>query len=287
SSIEAYFAFDVAYAMRNNGFFDGLRVDISTDCGNTWLATGYEKYGADLATASAISTIFTPTDSTQWRRDTINLQPYLGKSIQLRVVNINGNGNALYLDNINVYDFSPPVAGFVYTTPVCENQLVTFTQTSSGFQKTYLWNFGTHATPQIATTEGPHQVIFNGGTTQNIKLKVTNPLGIDSITQTINLAPKATANLSFVVNNDSITLLSLFPLDSSKWFIDSNIVVGNEVKYPYQLGNQLDVTLINYGPCNNDTLNEQIIYIGVETKKMLKPTYNLYPNPSKNMVTLT
>src|SRR5690606_13540026 len=64
SSIEAYFAFDVAYAMRNNGFFDGLRVDISTDCGNTWLATGYEKYGSDLATASAISTIFTPTDST-------------------------------------------------------------------------------------------------------------------------------------------------------------------------------------------------------------------------------
>ncbi|OWY23794.1 hypothetical protein C7N43_13435 [Sphingobacteriales bacterium UPWRP_1] len=99
--------FDVAYARYDATFFDALQVQISTDCGQNY-TTIYNKSGSILATAPDITAAFTPSDCSQWRTETIDLTPYAGNTVLLRFVAINGFGNTLFLDNINLNSSAPP-----------------------------------------------------------------------------------------------------------------------------------------------------------------------------------
>ncbi|QQS28410.1 MAG: choice-of-anchor J domain-containing protein [Sphingobacteriales bacterium] len=94
-------SFDVAYARYNDSFFDGLQVQISTDCGQNY-TTIYNKSGNTLATAPDISTSFSPTDCSQWRNEIVDLSAYVGNSVLLRFVGLNGYGNNLFVDNVNI-----------------------------------------------------------------------------------------------------------------------------------------------------------------------------------------
>ncbi len=97
----ATFAFDVAYARYDAFNFDALQVQVSTDCGQNF-TTIYNKSGNTLATAPDMTTSFSPTDCSQWRNESIDLSPYVGNSVMLRFVAINGFGNNLFIDNVNV-----------------------------------------------------------------------------------------------------------------------------------------------------------------------------------------
>jgi len=94
--------FDVAYwTYTNQSYQDSLQVLISTDCGVTFTQV-YNKGGATLSTVAGQSTTsFTPT-STQWRKETVNLNAYIGQSFLLAFRNVARYGNNLYLDNISV-----------------------------------------------------------------------------------------------------------------------------------------------------------------------------------------
>lgn len=93
--------FDVSYARYSTTFFDGLRVDVSSDCGTTWTPSGYLKSDLVLATAGTVTGVFTPTLASQWRKDSVDLSAWAGVNVMVRFVNINGYGNNLYLDNIS------------------------------------------------------------------------------------------------------------------------------------------------------------------------------------------
>ncbi len=94
-------SFDIAYAQRM-GREDRLRLIMSEDCGQTWVPTGFDKGGSQLATALSSNSIFSPTLTNQWRNERIDLSGQKGKKIILRFVGTNDNGNNLYLDNINI-----------------------------------------------------------------------------------------------------------------------------------------------------------------------------------------
>jgi PKD repeat protein len=102
--------FAVAYRLYGGANSDGLRVDISTDCGLTFVPTGYFKRGATLATVTISSVnAFAPTSATQWRQETVNLSSFRtpgpasqAQTIFLRFVNLNDNGNNIYLANVRV-----------------------------------------------------------------------------------------------------------------------------------------------------------------------------------------
>jgi PKD repeat protein len=102
--------FAVAYQPYNANFADGLRVDISTDCGTTFVPTGYLKRGTTLATAATSTSVFAPTSATQWRQETVDLRPFRttgvpatqAQTIVLRFANLNDNGNNLYLANVGL-----------------------------------------------------------------------------------------------------------------------------------------------------------------------------------------
>ncbi len=102
NAIDAIMTFDVAYAQYSATYTDTLRVDISTDCGNTWQPAGYQKDGLGLATVGTLTTEFIPANATDWRKDTVNLNNWIGSGVLLKFVNINGYGNNLYVDNVNI-----------------------------------------------------------------------------------------------------------------------------------------------------------------------------------------
>jgi PKD repeat protein len=97
--------FDLAHA-RLNTSNDGLRVEVSTDCGDTWVPSGYFKQGAQLATAAATPAPFIPVAGSQWRTDTVNLATWVGQIISLRFLNLSASGNNLYIDNVNIADIT-------------------------------------------------------------------------------------------------------------------------------------------------------------------------------------
>ena len=82
--------------------FDGLRIDVSTDCGSTWPATVYNKSDSILATVGDETGTWYPTANTDWRNETVDLSPFAGQNILIRFVNINGYGNNLFVDNVNI-----------------------------------------------------------------------------------------------------------------------------------------------------------------------------------------
>ena len=142
--------FDLAYQVFS-GYSDSLAVFVSTDCGLNYTKV-YQKGGTVLSTAGSAGNNFVPTAS-QWRTDTISLNPYTGQQIVIKIQNINGYGNKLYLDNINIQGI--PMAAFSgLPTTICAGQTVSFTNNSTGNPTTYLWSFP-GGTPSTSTSQNP------------------------------------------------------------------------------------------------------------------------------------
>ncbi|HAE13869.1 MAG TPA: hypothetical protein DCG24_06525 [Bacteroidetes bacterium] len=98
--------FDVAYASFKQGVVertDALEVLVVTSCDG--IATSvYYKEGDDLDTRTPTAFAFTPSSS-QWRTDSIDLSSFIGEDyVSVVFRSINGYGNNLYLDNINISD---------------------------------------------------------------------------------------------------------------------------------------------------------------------------------------
>jgi pregnancy-associated plasma protein-A/type IX secretion system substrate protein len=104
----AFLTFQVAAAVKTNtgtmlNNWDTLQVLISTNCGNTFTSL-YKKWGGSLITRSGITTSsFVPTAS-EWRKDSVNLTPYINKGpVMIAFANSTGNENNVYIDDINLY----------------------------------------------------------------------------------------------------------------------------------------------------------------------------------------
>jgi len=197
-----YLFFDVAHN-RNNNDEDGLQIEISTNCGESFDQVLYEKYGDDLETENFVTGTFFPSFASQWRKEYIDLSDYVGMTgVIIRFNAINDTGNSLFLDNINIRRarFSRPVADFsVSDTEVCLQGTLEFVNNSQGDLNTYLWNFGLGSSPGNATGVGPHTVQYLLPRTVVATLIVSNPTGADTMEQTITVVRLPTANYTFDV----------------------------------------------------------------------------------------
>jgi hypothetical protein len=70
---------------------------------------------------------------------------------------------------------------------LCVNNIVTFTNTSTGTITGYNWNFGAGATPPSATTPGPHNVTYNSPGLKDIQLIITDGTAFDTVSKSINV----------------------------------------------------------------------------------------------------
>jgi hypothetical protein len=94
--------FDLAKAQYSPSLNDGLRVEVSADCGQTFTEV-YFKDDLLLSTVpNYVTSQWQPGSTTDWRTETIDLTPFLGNNIVVRFSNINGYGNSTLIDNINV-----------------------------------------------------------------------------------------------------------------------------------------------------------------------------------------
>jgi type IX secretion system substrate protein len=99
---EASMFFDVSYA-RNGNRNDGLRVLLSTNCGESFDNILYEKFGSELSVTSSAQS-WTPDGAEDWRREFIDLTTYAGmEEVRIAFVAINDFGNNLYVDNIEFF----------------------------------------------------------------------------------------------------------------------------------------------------------------------------------------
>ena len=133
NSAAASISFKYAFAKRNSGNSDYLQIFASKDCGESWFMRKNISTSI-LGTMANTNSNFTPSGS-DWK--TIVISPssfsnYLVSDFRFKFKFVNGGGNDLYIDDINlsgslsieetekVYDFK------VYPNPVVENLLVSF-----------------------------------------------------------------------------------------------------------------------------------------------------------------
>lgn len=95
----AELTFDIAKAQWSASYNDGLRVEISIDCGNTFTQV-YFKDGLNLATVPYTNSAWAPSSAANWRTEIIDLTPFVGENVLVRFVNMNDYSNSTFLDNI-------------------------------------------------------------------------------------------------------------------------------------------------------------------------------------------
>lgn len=99
---EPLLIFDYAYARWGDGYEDGFRVEISTDCGSNWDVL-WDAFGDSLETITPQTDEWEPACE-DWVQKTFDLAAYNNESVMFRFVGVNGWGNNFYLDDINVAD---------------------------------------------------------------------------------------------------------------------------------------------------------------------------------------
>jgi len=98
----ANLTFKLAYAQRASENTTKLEVYISRDCGKTWIKR-FTRVGDALATNSSyVNSNFVPTDA-QWETITVNISQLALQSHGLVKFSVTeGNGNNLYIEDINI-----------------------------------------------------------------------------------------------------------------------------------------------------------------------------------------
>jgi hypothetical protein len=86
------------------GFNDRLQVLFSKDCGQTFIASSFDKSGAVLATAGASTANYTTPAATDWVKQRIALggTDLSSGLLQIAFRVTNGFGNNIFIDNINI-----------------------------------------------------------------------------------------------------------------------------------------------------------------------------------------
>ena len=278
-------SFDVAYAYYNDTWFDGLRVEISTDCGATFTETVYEKFKDQLATAGAQTDVFTPNNANQWRKEAIDLTDYIGNKIVVKFVCINGYGNSLYLDNINILNLLPPVAGFdLSATEICEKEQVTFTSTSTGELASYAWDFGAGAAPATSTSNGPVTATFNEAGTLTVSLTVSNIVGESTFTQDLLVNPVPKPDFTFEVNGGTATFTNTSQ-DANTYFWDfgdGGLALSENPAHTYDTSGIFTVKLIASNDCGSVTFETDVnVVVNSLNELGQRIGVALTPNPNR------
>ncbi len=200
--------FDVAYKQYDNTanitpanpYSDTLQVRLSTNCGVSW-SNIYTKGGQTLSTSPGTlqASRFVPT-ATEWRRDSIIITPAAAfqANVMMSFVNRGHYGQAMYLDNINIY-LPPPSMAVTNSSTGCTGVPTLFTNGTTGAAG-YTWTANPAAT--IASPNGTNtNITFNSPGTYSITLTANNGTVISTLTKTVSVATQPTVALTTSTTN--------------------------------------------------------------------------------------
>ncbi len=289
-----YLRFDLSYATFNGSFGDGLRIELSTDCRESFDEVIYEKSGADLATVATRNIGWQPTQAEHWRTEVIDLSAYVGKEIALRLVNVCGFGNNLYLDNIKVYEYDMhPQAEFIATPIVnelCAGESLTFVATAQlGSNTSYEWDFGLGSQPSSADEAGPHQVAFQYPGKHKIRLRTYNDLGWwDERVMYVQIEETPVANFDFHTSGSGT--VDFFAEEEVGYtyywtFGDGQTSTAAQPSHTYALNGSYAVSLRITNACGEAT-SLQTVLITTSVDDPNQPRFSLFPNPANDWVAI-
>lgn len=283
--------FDVAYARRNAQSMDGLEIELSTDCGQTFDTILYSKFGADLATSANTTNSFVPTATTMWRVETIDLSAFKVSDVVIRFKSTNANGNNMYILNVNVVDTTvTPPTPIINTNQadVCRFDTLVFFGSGTNNPIHYVWDFGLGATPATATGAGPHPVTYQFiGTGRSVRLSVYNAGGMSSsFSNQFSVLPLPVASFTQNILGNQVTFnnQSLGNPSAYFWdFGDGNTSTAASPTHTYTTGGVYQVYLAIQTDCGPDTLRRQISFTNISTSDPQLGLNNLVvsPNPTK------
>lgn len=215
--------FEYAYRRYSTNYDDSMAVFVSTDCGSTWtqVASFIENGTGNFVTGSDLTSAFTPSSSGDWcgtspACPTINLDAYAGNAgVKIKFENINGYGNFLYVDNINITGVQnvAPTANFAASsTQNCENTTFTFTDNSTGSPSSWSWSFSPSTGVSFvggtsASSQNP-QVQFANSGSYDVTLVATNSIGSDNEVKTGYITVDPTVVPSVSINTSQTTICS-------------------------------------------------------------------------------
>ncbi|MGK0390785.1 MAG: hypothetical protein ACI94Y_003545, partial [Maribacter sp.] len=212
--------FDIAYAPWAGGNSEEFEIRISTDCGSSasaiWSRSGLglsTNGGGGLGTGSNVGDPAWFPACTDWATDiTLDLSAYVGQHIQINFVNINGWGQNLFIDNINVIGTSCPTPTLSVTpngSDYCGSETLVASGAPVGY--TYQWfkdnNSISNATSATYTADesGIYNVALIGDCnftkSTDIIINQTTPLALSSRGTTGTCTFRGVDNWIYILDN--------------------------------------------------------------------------------------
>ena len=219
----ATLSFNYAYARYSSGYSDGLKVQVSTNCGETW-TTLWEAYGTDLATVPDQGSWWEPTCE-DWNLLNISLSEYANLTVNIQFVDVNGYGNSLFIDNVNLLNndgtlvLTNPIPGCIDNNATNYNSAANVDDgsceyTAFGGQEINLnigWNLiSTYITPsnpnfEVVVNEVVDNIIIAKDAIGNAYLPDWNFNAIGDISNLEGYYIKASTNCVFMVEGEIIS----------------------------------------------------------------------------------
>jgi hypothetical protein len=161
---------------------DTLEVLLTKDCGTSFRSI-YKKWGIELQTIGPVYVnhtydYFAGYFNTVWRKDSVNILPFLGNSSEFQVMfksTHNQPGNNLYIDNVNVFtenvpDYMKKKGYQIQPNPFVNHMNIWYYQPAYGLKYINIYD----AVGQLVYTKH-----YNANTSSNIDVDLTGkPAGV-------------------------------------------------------------------------------------------------------------
>ena len=234
----------------------------------------------------------------QWLTRTVNLNPFIGTTVQIVFRGITGSGitSDMALDQISVSTgINPPVSGITSNAGAvnCVGNVIIFNENATGNVDSYSWNFGLGASPATASGPGPIAVVYSTSGTKTITLTVQNTGGSNVGTSSLNIDEPAIAafGAAYLGSNTWFLNPSGGVVDSVSWSygdgMDTTLLSTGSVQHTYTANGIFTITQIVYSPCGSDTATStiEVTEVGVSEWE-LNGEISAYPNPSNGNVSI-
>ncbi len=203
-----------------------------------------------------------------------------------------GQGYGAALDNIRIWTIdAPPEPEFsISSDTVCQNEILVYTNESSGDIYSWFWDFGEGASPRFADSEGPHKVFYSTPGSKSASL-LLNHLDPRNKSNLLTVIPQPIAGFEVETSG----LLATFT-DTSRhadyywWdFGDGNTSTERNPENKYHQHELFEIVqVVSNDHCQPDTMRIKVdfrINSGIEDISA-DTDLILYPNPASGIINI-